>query len=65
MDGNYSRTLTIRMKDADTIFFFNFFKKRSRDKILKELEEVKEQKKETNQCQQKKFNYWKNLTIGF
>lgn len=24
MDGNYSRTLRIRMKDADTIFFFDF-----------------------------------------
>jgi adenylate kinase family enzyme len=24
MDGNYSQTLTIRMKDADTIFFFDF-----------------------------------------
>jgi adenylate kinase family enzyme len=87
MDGNYSRTLSIRMKDADTIFFFDFsrflcmyqvikrriinhgktrsdmaegckekidlefikwiwnFKKRSKDKILGELEEVKEQKK--------------------
>lgn len=87
MDGNYSRTLGIRMKDADTIFFFDFsrylciyqaikrriinhgktrsdmaegckekidlefimwirnFKKRSRDKILKILEEAQEQKK--------------------
>lgn len=86
MDGNYSRTLSTRMKNADTIFFFDLprylciygaikrrilnhgktrsdmaegckekidlefikwiwnFKKRSRDKILRELKEVKEQK---------------------
>jgi adenylate kinase family enzyme len=24
MDGNYSRTISIRMKEADTIFFFDF-----------------------------------------
>jgi adenylate kinase family enzyme len=87
MDGNYSRTISIRMKEADTIFFFDFsrylcvyraikrriinhgktrsdmaagckekidlefikwiwnFKNRSRDKILRELEEANEQKK--------------------